>query len=95
MCSMKISVLKNFAKFTGKHLCQSLLFNKVAGLRPATLLNKRLCHRSFPVNFAKLLQTPASEHCFTHYLIITMKIRASKSKIKSMEILTESIIKYI
>ena len=25
--------LKNFAKFTGKHLCQSLFFNKVAGLR--------------------------------------------------------------
>ena len=27
-------VLRNFAKFTGKHLCQSLFFNKVAGLRP-------------------------------------------------------------
>ena len=26
--------LKNLAKFTGKHLCQSLFFNKVAGLRP-------------------------------------------------------------
>ena len=25
-------VLRNFAKFTGKHLCQSLYFNKVAGL---------------------------------------------------------------
>ena len=25
-------VLGNFAKFTGKHLCQSLLFNKVASL---------------------------------------------------------------
>ena len=28
----KLGVLKNFAKFTGKHLCQSLFFNKVAGL---------------------------------------------------------------
>ena len=27
-CSVKISALKNFTKFTGKHLCQSLLFNK-------------------------------------------------------------------
>ena len=27
----KKSVLRNFAKFTGKHLCQSLFFNKVAG----------------------------------------------------------------
>ena len=26
-------VLINFAKFTGKHLCQSLYFDKVAGLR--------------------------------------------------------------
>ena len=25
------SVLKNFAKFTGKHLCQSLFFNIAAG----------------------------------------------------------------
>ena len=26
-------VLKNFAKFTGKYQCQSLFFNKVAGLQ--------------------------------------------------------------
>ena len=31
-CSVKKGVLKNFAKFTGKHLCRSLSFNKVAGL---------------------------------------------------------------
>ena len=30
----KKGVLRNFTKFTGKHLCQSLFFNKVAGLRP-------------------------------------------------------------
>ena len=51
-------VLKDFAKFTGKHLCQSLFFNKVAGFRPATLLKKRVWHRCFPVNFAKFLWTP-------------------------------------
>ena len=28
----KKGVLRNFVKFTGKHLCQSLFFNKVAGL---------------------------------------------------------------
>ena len=43
----KKSVLRNFTKFTGKHLCQSLFFNKVAGLR----------HRCFPVNFVKFLRT--------------------------------------
>ena len=38
----KEGVLKNFAKFTRKRLCQSLFFNKVAGLSFATLLKKRL-----------------------------------------------------
>ena len=32
-CSMKKGALKNFTKFTGKHLCQSLFLNKIAGLR--------------------------------------------------------------
>ena len=57
-CSIIKGVLRNFVKFTGKHLCQSLFFNKVAGLNPATLLKKRLWHRCFPVNFAKFLRTP-------------------------------------
>ena len=50
---------------------QSLFFNKVVGLRlatllknwlwhrwPATLLKERLWRRCFPVNFAKFLKTP-------------------------------------
>ena len=32
--------------------------NKVAGLRPTTLLKKRLQHWCFPVNFVKFLRTP-------------------------------------
>ena len=36
----KKGVLRNSAKFTGKDLCQSLFFNKAAGLRPATLLKE-------------------------------------------------------
>ena len=43
LCSIcKKGVLRNFEKFTGKHMCQSLFLNKVSGLRPATLLKKRL-----------------------------------------------------
>ena len=45
----KKGVLKNLAKFTGKHLCWSFFFKKVAGLS--------LQHRCFPVNFAKFLRT--------------------------------------
>ena len=36
-CSKKKGVLKNFAKFTGKHLFHGLFFNKVAGLRPLVI----------------------------------------------------------
>ena len=40
--------LKNFAKFTGKHLCQSFFFNKVADLR----------HRCSPMDFTNFLRIP-------------------------------------
>ena len=46
----KIGVPSNFTNLTGKHLCQSLFFSKVSGLRPSTLFKKRLWHRCFPVN---------------------------------------------
>ena len=41
-CSVKKGVLKNFSKFTGKHMCQSPFFNRIACLSPATLLKKSL-----------------------------------------------------
>ena len=57
-CSLRKSVLGNFANILGKHFCQSLFFNKVADLNPATLLKKRLLQRCFPVIFVKFLRTP-------------------------------------
>ena len=57
-CSMQKGVLRNFTKFTGKHLCQSPFFNKVASLKPAISLKMRLWHRCFPVIFTKFLRTP-------------------------------------
>ena len=39
----KKRVLRKFSKLTEKHLWQSLFFNKVAGLSPATLLKKDSC----------------------------------------------------
>ena len=36
----KIGVLKNFANFTGKHLCWSLFLINLQAFRSATLLNK-------------------------------------------------------
>ena len=55
--SSRPEVFCNFAKFTGKHLCQRLFFNKITGLRPETLLKKSLWHRCIPVKFAKFLRT--------------------------------------
>ena len=63
-CSIKKGVFKNFVKFTGIHLCQSLFFNKVAGLKPVTLLKKRPWHRHFALNFAKFFKNTF----FTEYL---------------------------
>ena len=57
-CSVRKSVFRNFAKFTGKHLCQNLFFNKVLGLRRKTLLKKKNWRRCFPVNFETFLRTP-------------------------------------
>ena len=71
-------VLRNFTKLIGKHLYQSLFFNKVAGLRPATLLKKRLWRWYFPMNFVKLLRIPFSiEHlrCFCHSFLFLLFLR--------------------
>ena len=47
--------LKNFARFTGKYLRQSLF---LISLYPATFFNKRCQHSCFLVNFAKMSRTP-------------------------------------
>ena len=60
-------ILKNFAKCMVKHLCESIVFNKVSGLKSATLM-KSLQHSCFPEKFAKLLRT-------TFYVIILVMSR--------------------
>ena len=75
----KKGVLKNFAKFTGKHLSQSLFLNKVAGLRPATLLKKRLWHRCFLVNFTKFLRTTFLTEHFRWLLLLIYSLKRELS----------------
>ena len=58
-------VLRNFAKFTGKHLCQSLFFNKVSGLRPATLLKKETLTQVFFCEFIEI-----SKNTFFHRTLL-------------------------
>ena len=54
-CFMKSDALGNSAKLTGKHLCQSLLFNKVAGLK------KRLWHRFAKISDNTFLQNTSGQ----------------------------------
>ena len=66
----KKCVLKNFANFTGKHMFKSL-FKKVAGLQACMFIKKRLQHRCFPVNIAKLSRTPILKYIFCIFEILT------------------------
>ena len=57
-CSVKkvfLEILQNSQENT---CARDSFFNKVAGLRPATLFKKSLWHRCFTVNFAKFLGAP-------------------------------------
>ena len=76
----KIVVLKNFAIFTGKHLCWSLFFIKLQIWKPATLSKRdsntgvRLQHRCFPVNIEKFLRTDSFiEYTFFFYKQLVYK----------------------
>ena len=66
MCSMKKGVLKNFAKFIGKHLCQSLFFNKVAG-GACNFIKKENLARVFSCKFCEI----SKNTLFTEYLWTT------------------------
>ena len=61
-CSVKKRVLKNFAKFTGKHLCQSLFSNNVSSQSLALVFSCEFCEISKNTFFTEHLQTTASEH---------------------------------
>ena len=66
-CSIEKAVLRTFAKFTGKHLCQSLFFNKVAGLRPedtlAQVFSCEFCEISMNTFCYRTNQVAASGFC--------------------------------
>ena len=58
-CSINKGVLRDFKKFTGKHLCQSLFFDKVAGL--AQVFYCEFCEISKKTFFTKHLRTTDSK----------------------------------
>ena len=50
---MKKSVLRNFAQFTGKHLCQSLSFNEIAG-RACNFIKKEILTQVLSCEFCEI-----------------------------------------
>ena len=74
----KKGVLKNFTKFTGKHLCQSLFYDKVAVLRPQALA------QVFLYEFFKIsISTFFTEHLWTtasEYLLLILSFFKSFEK---------------
>ena len=67
----KLGVLKNFAKFTGKHTCWSLFLIKLA----FNFIKKRLQHRCFPVKFADFFRTAFFIEHLRWLLLISLSAR--------------------
>ena len=60
-------VLRNFAKFTGKHLCQSIFFNKIAGLGlQIKVYKKPFSYRPPPVTAP--FHCPTKKFCFRNLI---------------------------
>ena len=85
-------VLRNFAKFTGKHLCQSLFFNKVADAA-CNFIKKETLAQVFSCEFCEI-----SKNTFFYR---TPLVAASENEIpalnslKSFEFKPKTIIGYI
>ena len=74
----KIDILKNFAILTGKYLCLSyILFNIVAELEASNFIKKRLKHRNFLVNIAKILRAPILKNISVSGCFCTSKHKVS------------------
>ena len=81
-CSMKKGAPRNFSKFRGKHLCQNLFFNKVAGLRPAETLVQlfacEFCEIFWNTFFTEHLCSTASVRVLVIYFLVISMRRAQK-----------------
>ena len=67
-CSVKEGVLRNFAKNTGKYLCESLFFNNVAGL--CNFIKKEALAQVFSCEFCEIFKTPFFKEHIWQLLIL-------------------------
>ena len=71
-CSVRKDVLRSFANFTGKHLCQSFFFNKVAGLQHLlyrTPLGDYFCNGLYSLN----IRSEIWRRSFTFFTALLLK----------------------
>ena len=66
---MKNGVLRNFSKFTGKNLCQSLFLIKLQAW-PATLLKKETLAHVFSCEFCEI----SKNTFFTEHVLLLLKV---------------------
>ena len=82
-CSIKKGVLRNFAKFTGKSLCQSVFFNKAVELKLLLLASLFNLSRSSGI-FPNILKTSKM-----------IRIHKNESKLKFSNCWPISLLSYI
>ena len=69
-------------------LCEKGVLRNI-GLRPATLLKKRLWHRCFPTNFVKFLRTPFSQNTSGRLLLnVIFALTFTQGKINQTVVVT-------
>ena len=69
---MKRDVLRNFAEFAGKHLCQSLFLNKVAG-KACNFIKQETLAQVFSYEFCEISKnTFFIEHLWTTASLYTL-----------------------
>ena len=96
-CSVKKDVFKNFAKFTRKHLCQRLFFNKVAGqvynfIKKESLVQVLSCE--FCEISKNIYRTPPDD-CFCYFHIKQLIVPITHITHARMQMATQSLYKYI
>ena len=79
--SMKKGILRNFVKFTGKHLCQSLFFNKVA--KACSLIKEDTLAQVLSYEFYEI----SKNIFFTEHFWATASVKLCRKLIFLMELL--------
>ena len=79
LCKKEKGAFKNFANFTGKHLCLRLFSRKACNF-----IKRKLQHRYFPVKFAKYLKAPIFKNILQRLLLEGERSETSKGISKNI-----------